>query len=491
MAPKPQPKQKGGGKGQPTKDNPAPTTKLEFGYPPALTAALQAISSRATHDLWHAPNVLSGDPTAEQLAQRHANALAKLSKRLLGDMKAKEELAAALSQWAMTLGQHLAQLVPRVQALSHKLDEDLLEACSETETMTTGASISTTERLQQARAALGPIWTAGQEQELFRIAASLRALGTVADDTAAPLASGLDSPMRFAAGPLAPGSEVGIPPDAGRMHSAGAGEPRFGTTLPTSGTLAGTHPPAPANSSEITAAPIGRWKRRSGPRPDRRSKSPRRDLMTSVPWTASATGRSPEGLVRVSQTQIDDEEEMIPEFSAPSSSWFTSWVRLAHFAVSHGEDLIGELSRHEVQDTMLPLCSDGNLGDRTLQLAEDTWARLRAVAAAADGSGMAELYTAQQDALQHLRLCPAALSRARQGLLLSIHMTAGTVLDPYSYAPSTAQEWLYPALLVESKGPFLGFVPQEPSQDHDVQVVLTQPCPYAPPPSSVPEQGDL
>ncbi|CAE7943517.1 hgpA, partial [Symbiodinium sp. KB8] len=459
MAPKPQPK--GGGKGPPAKDSSAPTTKLEFGYPPALTAALQAISSRATHGLWYAPDVLSGDPTAEQLAQRHANALAKLSKRLLGDMKAKEELTTALSQWAMTLGQHLAQLVPRVQALSHKLDEDLLEACSETEALTTGASISTTERLQQARAALGPIWTAGQEQELFRIAASLRAFGTVADDTAGTLTGGLDSPVRVAAGQLAPGGAMGIPPVAGHMNSAGVGEPRFGMALPTSGTVAGTHPSAPANSSAITAAPIGRWKRRSGPRPDRPSKSPRRDLATPVPWMTSATGRSPEGLARVSQTQIDDEEEMIPEFSAPSSSWFTSWVRLAHFAVSHGEDLIGELSRHEVQDTMLPLCSDGSLGDRTLQLAEDTWARLRAVATAADGSGMAELYTAQQDTLQHLRLCPAALSRARQGLLLSIHMTAGTVLDPYSYAPSTAQEWLYPALLVESKGPFLGFVPQE------------------------------
>ncbi|CAE7892628.1 unnamed protein product, partial [Symbiodinium necroappetens] len=458
MAPKPAAKTKGGGKAA-SKDNLAPTTKLEFGYPQALTTALQAISSRATHDLWHAPSVLSGDPTAEQLAQRHANALAKLSKRLVGDMKAKEELTTALSQWAMTIGQHLAQLVERVRALSSKLDEDLIEACSETETMTTGASLATTERLQQARAALGPIWTAGQEQELFRIAACLRAFGTVADETAVTLSGSGDPTLQ----PAVRGSA--LPVGTGLVRPA---------TVPTAA--------APTSG--------GRWqKRRSGQRPERPSKSPRRDIAATVPWVAPATGRSPEGLSRVQETQIEEDEEMIPDVSALPPSWLASWLRLAVFAISNGSDLVGELAKNAQQDTLLPLHSDGGLRERALGLAEEAWSLLQSVTASGDGSGMADLYMVLQDALQHLRLCPEVLPHIRQGLLLSMHLTLGVLLDPYSYAPATAQEWLYPALLVESKGPFSGFVPQDMAKDIDVQVLLTVPCPYAPPPNSGPDQA--
>ena len=496
MAPKPAAKAKGGGKSV-TKDNLAPTTKLEFGYPPALTTALQAISSRATHDLWHAPSVLSGDPTAEQLAQRHANALTKLSKRLAGDVKAKEELTASLSMWAVTLGQHLAQLVERVRALSSKLDEDLIEACSETEALTTGASLATTERLQQARAALGPLWTAAQEQEVFRIAASLRAFGTVNDEAVTALRGGGDTAMSSTArdnGPgmgafTAPGSLVDIVGDTG---------PRFGHgSLPPGGvTAAAVNEPnvgaANLAPAEMATATVGRWqKRRSGQRPDRPSKSPRRDLATAVPWVSASTGRTPEGLPRTQTTQIDEDEELIPDASASSPSWLASWIRLAGFAISHGGDLIGDLAKHEMQDTILPLSSDGRLCERTLQLANETWAALQAVAARGDGSGMEDLYMALQESLQHLRLCPEVLPKVRQGLLLSMHLTSGVSLDPYSYAPATAQEWLYPALLVESKGPFSGFVPQEMAQDPDVQMLLTVPCPFAPPSTSAPDPTDL
>ena len=48
---------------------------------PLLVSALRAISDRATQDLWNAPSGMgSGEPTAEQLAQKHANMIHKLSK---------------------------------------------------------------------------------------------------------------------------------------------------------------------------------------------------------------------------------------------------------------------------------------------------------------------------------------------------------------------------------------------------------------------------
>ena len=101
--------EKQGSKGQ----DAGPTTKLEFGYPAELTTALKAISDRATQDLWNTTVPQGGDPTAEQVAQRHANLVHRLSKRVAGDIKLKHALKTARSQWALTLGHHLSQLVPR------------------------------------------------------------------------------------------------------------------------------------------------------------------------------------------------------------------------------------------------------------------------------------------------------------------------------------------------------------------------------------------
>ena len=151
-----------------------PTTKLEFGYPPDLANALKAISDRATQDLWQSPaGAGGGEPTAEQVAQRHANTIHRLSKRIAGDVRAKEALKTSLSQWTASLGHHLAALVTRVRAISQKLDDDLSEACQE---MQTAAMVSTTsqEKILQAQAQLGPAWTAIQEQEIYRLAGALQ-----------------------------------------------------------------------------------------------------------------------------------------------------------------------------------------------------------------------------------------------------------------------------------------------------------------------------
>ena len=176
----PNPKNKDGKAAGKTKpDERAPTTKLESGYPPDLTNALRAISDRATQDLWQGSAGLGGDaPTAEQLAQRHANMIHRLSKRIAGDVRAKEALKTALIQWTASLGHHLAALVPRIQAISQKLDNDLSEACQEMQSAAV-ISAASQEKIQHAQAQLGPTWTTPQEQEIYRIAGALRAFGAV------------------------------------------------------------------------------------------------------------------------------------------------------------------------------------------------------------------------------------------------------------------------------------------------------------------------
>lgn len=43
--------------------------------------------------------------------------------------------------------------------------------------------------------------------------------------------------------------------------------------------------------------------------------------------------------------------------------------------------------------------------------------------------------------------------------VLALHITLGAVLDAYSYAPSAAQEWLYPGLLAEHGRSLVGYIP--------------------------------
>ena len=179
---------KAAGKGK--VEDKVPTTKLEFGYPPDLTNALRAISDRATQDLWHNPSgVGGGEPTAEQLAQKHANMIHKLSKRIAGDVRAKEALKTSLSQWTSALGHHLAALVPRIQAISHKLDDDLNEACQEMQAAAVESATSQEKILQAQAAQLGPAWSTIQEQEIYKIAGALRAFGAVQPANSLPSTS--------------------------------------------------------------------------------------------------------------------------------------------------------------------------------------------------------------------------------------------------------------------------------------------------------------
>ena len=480
MAPKPSAsKAKASGKGQPptAREVPAPTTKLEFGYPAALTSALQAISARATQDLWHAPAVTVEDPSEEQLAQRHANAMHRLSKRIAGDLKAKDKLGTALSQWAMTIGQHLAQLVSRVRALNTKLDEDLAGACSELASQVTGESLSTTEKLQQARNRLGPIWSPGQEYEIFRIAGALRAFGSIADaDVPLPaaLVNGEDGVVRYAETPTA-----STTPFTARPTSLGQ--------APTSPTSTLTLDPGaiPLMSSALAedgdaamSSRTCRWKRAGKTTAGRPSKSPRRDVDTAPPWSSTPTGRTPEIVRKVPATVIDAEETQGVTPGEPSAlpPWFTSWLSIMRFVIEHGRDPVGDLARSDVQDSILPLVPDSQKEARVLLACQDLWSAVQQVEKSRALADMQTLYPRLQEGLQSIRLCPNVLPHCPQGLLLALHVSFGAVLDPYSYAPSTAQEWLYPSVLLEHGGPFVGYIPPQASAEAAVQVLLTAPC---------------
>ena len=151
------PATKGGGKQKGSKAEANQQSTVDFGLPPSVVTALQSISSRATQDLWTTTSFQADSLTAEQLAQRRSNNAGKLSKRITGDTKAKQELSLALSDWLSQIGQHLLGLVGRIRAISSKLDEDLSTAIQEMQQYLVGQPSSVTEeQIAAAMRAMGP-----------------------------------------------------------------------------------------------------------------------------------------------------------------------------------------------------------------------------------------------------------------------------------------------------------------------------------------------
>ena len=251
--------------------------------------------------------------------------------------------------------------------------------------------------------------------------------------------------------------------------------------------------------STIPATPARRWrqKRSTGGTEHRPSKSPRREGTNSgdPPWASAATGRTPEALRRQAATATETEDELIPDLPRSpllaTPSWFMGWLSIMQFAIGQGQEAIGELVQHPEQEASLPLQHNPALTDSVLEAARALWERLQHVVGSQDESSVPALLAQMQTFLQQVRTCPLLLPRLPQGLILAVQASLGHLLDPFSYAPSTAQEWLYPGLLLEHGGPFLGFVPAGASTDAHVQMMLHLSPPGAAPASPQVEGEDL
>ena len=467
MAPKPAPKSTGkGSKTAGVDSSKAP----EFGLPPAVVTSLQAITARATQGLWHSDQTVIGEVTAEQQAQRRANLIRTLSRRITGNVKAKSELKDALNQWFIQLSQHLQGLIARVSAIGHKIDEDLQVACDD---MLAGlearSSLSTADQVSHARSSLGPVLRPPQESAILELAAGLRALGTVT--------------MPAATGVVAPQAPVGAlgPPPAGPMDLHGSdgvatSEASFGAGMMD---VAEDIPMQNSDFFAETPRPT-RWKRRSGGPVHRPSKSPRRDNPPSAPWPYTATGLTPEYAKPAASTELTSDAPPAHDGDGqPSLDWPAAWAKLAEFAAENGTELIGELCVSPEQDAAIPLVHNVAVEEETVTTSDEAWAAILAFVGTPTPSLVPTMCGRMQDVLNRLRLCPSALPRVRQGLVLLAQATLGNVLDPFSFAPATCQEWLYPATLLEHGTPLRGYLASSASSSSVVQVLLSQGCPMA------------
>ncbi|CAE7235242.1 unnamed protein product, partial [Symbiodinium necroappetens] len=373
--------------------------------------------------LWHSDQPATGEVTAEQQAQRRANLIRTLSRRITGNVKAKTELKDALNQWFIQLSQHLQGLTARVSAIGQKIDEDLQSACDD---MLAGlearSSLSTADQVSHVRSSLGPVWQPPQETAILELAAD--SLDR----------SYLDMRALYVA-------------TAARDRSCGDT-----ATYPLEATEWRTY----ASSVE---------------KPTQR---------TAAPWPSMSTGFTPENIRPVASTEMTTDSPITPAGDRqPSLDWPAAWAKLAEFAAENGADIIGELCVSPEQDAAIPLVHNVDVEEDTVSTSNEAWAAVLAFVGTPDPAMVPAMCGRMQDVLNRLRLCPTALPRVRQGLVLLAQATLGNVLDPFSFAPATCQEWLYPAALLEHGTPLRGYLASSASSSSVVQVLLSQGCPMA------------
>ena len=468
----------------------AQQSQLEFGLPATLVTALQSITSRSTQDLWK-PNLgVEGDVTAEQRAQRRANAVRVLSKRINGDVKAKTDLEEALNLWLVQIAGHLQGLAQRVRAISAKLDEDLLAAIQEMGvSQEAQASLATTDQIAQAHAALGLVWKQPQENEVLKAAALLRAIGTVV----VPSVAGAMGPQATAISNVELGATaqtitwpatVGMHPSGELPHAAAPAEgsemsfgggPGFpgaaGSESPGSLPGSGTQAPRSPGGEMAATARNTRWRKRGGSTVNRPSKSPRRDA--EPPWPRSATGLTPEMQRRTPHSGIQEHNEAEPV----PLTWNSAWMQVASYMFLNGAAYIGELARDPQQDAVLPLVDQVTDRQDLLEKAEILWGELSGFQAARDPAAIPILVRHLREVLNHARQCPSAVPGLRQGTLALAQATLGNLLDPFNFAPETAQEWLFPSALIEQPALIRGHVAVEPGDSEVIRLLLGPGCP--------------
>ena len=337
---------KGRGKGA---EGTQQVSKVEFALPPAMVTSLQAITSRSTQDLWGMPTSVPGDLSVEQQAQRRASAVGKLSKRISGDLKAKEELYNSLQQWVVTLAIHLAGLVQRVRALGDKVDADLMEALGEMRTaLEQQPSLTTAEQVATATEAVGkPIWNVIQEQEVLRIAAALRAFSVV-EVPARPAET--ESEISFGGAPTSSQGSLLVPASAPVGSMRGDGPFGAGNRLPSDWCSCGSGHQHGGRCSRATLT-LETQPRCGGQSAFQKSSSQRAagDAM------ARYSHRYDTGSSTAEDTATPILDGPGPTGGGGPLSWESAWRQLLLFALEQGGSLIGETTRDTPQDAVLPL----------------------------------------------------------------------------------------------------------------------------------------
>ena len=199
MPPKPQKDTAKGapGKGRSGKDG-AQASNIEFGLPPTVVTALQFYFDKSNSRLVGRLSLSVREPFRRANRSRRSNQAGKLSKRISGDTKAKQDLAIAVAEWFTQISQHLLGLLGRMRALGSKIDEDLSIAVQEMQQyLLEQPSTATEEQLTAAASVMGPIWAPSPGTGSGEAGSSLRAFGVTKQTlTSVPPSAHMDPASR-------------------------------------------------------------------------------------------------------------------------------------------------------------------------------------------------------------------------------------------------------------------------------------------------------
>ena len=426
---------------------------IQFGLPQPVSSALQAISTRSTAGLFKDAVSLPSDQTAQQVAQSRANSLDRINKRLTGNMRAKAALREAAQAWLGKFGQHLMALTDRLHNIANKLDQDQTEAIGALQAATMSLDVDPQEQVQAALASLGPIWTTGQETEVLRLASQLRAFSSVPPEALPPVMAPSTSPRPMF------GLVPGYPAGGSSGHDASS-----------------YSPVAPMDTSTLETPAKRRWSFR-GSKAARPSKSPRREVqLSSEPWSRISTGLTPDRPRR--EPHLADDEELIPATSAGQNlTWEAAWKLVVKYCLDHGQDLVGQLARSDIQELSFPPVT-GDAVDEARLRSEAIWQGLPDLLLDDVGApGASEMLRQLQDLLKVSRANQDALPHLRQGSLLLALAVEGSIYGLSDFGPSTAQEWLFPAGILTQNISTCGHIPVEWSSVA-LRTLVTLPCPF-------------
>ena len=426
---------------------------IQFGLPQPVSSALQAISTRSTAGLFKDAVSLPSDQTAQQVAQSRANSLDRINKRLNGNMRAKAALREAAQAWLGKFGQHLMALTDRLHNIATKIDQDQTEAIGALQAATMSLEVDPQDQVQAALASLGPIWTPGQETEVLRLASQLRAFSTVPPETLPPAMLP----------PTSPRPMFGLPP----------GHPTGGSRA---NDVSSYSPAAPMDTSMLETPAKRRWSFR-GSKAARPSKSPRHEVhLSSEPWSRISTGLTPDRPQR--EPHLADDEELIPATTTGQHlTWEAAWRLVVKYCLDHGQDLVGQLARSDIQELSFPPVTGDAAEDVRLR-SEAIWQGLPDMLLGDDGApGAGEMLRQLQDFLKLSRANQDVLPHLRQGSLLLALAVEGSIYGLSDFGPSTAQEWLFPAGILTQNISTCGHIPVEWSSVA-LRTLVTLPCPF-------------
>ncbi|CAE7552998.1 unnamed protein product [Symbiodinium natans] len=444
----PQSRKETGSKGQPkgagkTKAAAPLLSAVRFVPPASVVSALQARAGRAQNAVLAAEEQHAGKRTLAQEANWLATQVAKTTKRLEADLRAKQDLGEAALQWHSQLAEHLSTNYAEVERLAGQLDADVKEALKIlTPLVSTTTSDATQVLLHKGAQNAGPIWPPQVTGLLEMAANALRAvaaLDPLGHNRAPAVGGGV---------PSVPTQTQGIGGHHARRQPPGLDGGIFPGAMLTSGSptmVTESHraqpPPVSGNRFKHARSRATGWnaggcamaagKHRQNPHP---SLTPNLVLDGTCPFCTGGAG-----WIRWFQRANEDWQQ-----------WQLSWITAWNTSVGQLMDMCGAAATAAQSNPVLQEVLPEPPHMDTEEVRNQCQSTLRSLQQHPWACGP-EIATVVEDLMRCyscLKSCPAAVPDCPQAVLLLGHILHAAVQDVMSYTPQCTEEWLFPQLVL-------------------------------------------